>query len=157
MTDQPRVVVDTSALIDGADVDHPTWRDVYTYIQGAYEVRAPELLSSEAGNIVHRKHPEVFGEDRPERSRVLETLLSGVETVSLGGIDLEHAGEVCERFDLTFYDAEFLTLASKASADILLTHDEALLEAGKDMLGEDCCMTLDEAGSRIADRDLGSP
>lgn len=150
MTDHPSLVVDTSVLIDGANLDHPRWRDAFTYLQGGHLVKAPELLISEAGNIVHHKQPDVFGENASERSRALQALLMGIEQCPRREADLERCGRLSETMGLTFYDAEFLSLAAEEEDSILITHDRELLEAGKQQLGEDRCLTLDEASEKIA-------
>lgn len=154
MTDDPSLVVDTSVLIDGANLDHPQWRDAFTYLQGKYLVQAPPLLASEAGNIVHHKQPEVFGENATERSRVLKALLTGIDQRPHREADIERCGRLSETWGLTFYDAEFLSLAAKEEDSILITHDRKLLEAGKQKLGEDWCLTLDEASEKIAHEQL---
>ncbi len=150
MNDPPSIVVDTSVLIDGANLSHPRWRDAFTYLQGGYLVKAPDLLSSEAGNIVHHKQPDVFGENPSERSRALQALLTGIDQHPRHEADLERCGRLSETMGLTFYDAEFLSLAAQEEDSILITHDRDLLEAGKQHLGESRCLTLDEASEKIA-------
>lgn len=151
MIDEPRIVVDTSALVDAADVQRPDWRQAFTYLHGAYPVEGPPLLVSETGNVVHHKLPETFGEDRNERSRLLQALLEGVRIVPHGERSIPRAGELAERHQLTFYDAEFLELATRTEERILLTNDQTLFRAGREELGDDRCLTLEKVAERIAE------
>lgn len=149
-----RVVVDTSAVIDAADRRFPGRGETFRYLQGRYPVEAPPLIASEAGNVVHHKHPEAFGEDDAERAEVLETLLEGISTSSGGPRQRERAGRLCDQLGLTFYDAEFLELADRGPDTVLITQDAALHRAGRRHLGEARCLTLDEAAGGIAAGDL---
>lgn len=149
-----RVVVDTSALIDAADRRFPDRGETFRYLQGRYPVEAPALIASEAGNVVHRKHPEAFGQDVAERAEVLETLLEGISTVGGGEGQRGRSGWLCDELGLTFYDAEFLELADRGPETVLITQDAQLHEAGRRYLGDDRCLTLDEAASGIAAGDL---
>lgn len=154
MKADPRLVVDTSALIDGAEIEQTTWREAFTYLSGAYEVQAPGLITLEVGNIVHHKHPEVFGVDQGDRSKVRGILLSGIQTAPTSEKGLDRCGRLAEEAELTFYDARFLELAMRREETILLTHDRGLREAGRERLGSDRCLTLDEAARAIAEGEL---
>lgn len=88
------------------------------------------------------------------RAEVHETLLEGINTVDGGDGQRERAGLLCDQLGLTFYDAEFLELADRGPGTVLITQDAQLQEAGRRHLGEDRCLSLDEAASRIAAGDL---
>ncbi len=137
-------IVDTSALIDGADADHPGWGMTVEELLATREVLAPTLLASEAGNVVHNKHPEAFGSTPGERGEILETLLDGVDLRPGSATARTRCGELVADLDLTYYDAQFLELAERLEG-LLLTQDQELLRAGKSLLGPGRCLDLDEA------------
>lgn len=144
------LVVDTSALVDAIDVAYPEWGETFRYLQGRYPIQAPRLIESEAGNVVHAKHPGVFGDDARERSQVVEDLLEGIDPVDPSPLSRDRCGTLVERTDLTFYDAQFLELADRDDDRLLLTQDGPLLDAARDLLGEDRALDLDAAGDAIA-------
>lgn len=147
----PRVVVDTSALIDSADVDHPAWTQALFRLQATHGIQAPALVASEAGNVVHRKHPGVFGDDTAERADFLDLLLDGVVLVPVAADAnaRRRCAEIVQATGLTFYDAEFLELAERSDDGVLVSHDGPLLDAARDRLGGDRAMGLDGALERM--------
>lgn len=149
-----RVVVDTSALLDAIDASHPEWSEAFAYLQGAYPFQAPRLIGSEAGNVVHAKHPDVFGSAVGERVRVLEDLLEGVEPVDPTPEARERCGEIVAETGLTYYDAEFLELAERTGDGLLLTQDAELLSAARELVGRRRAVDLEAAGEGIADGEL---
>lgn len=149
-----RVVVDTSALVDAIDAAYPAWGEAFSYLQGTYPVQAPRLFEYEVGNVVHAKHPDVFGDDPSQRADVLEDLLEGVEPVDPSPLSRSRCGALVEETGLTYYDAAFLELADRDEERLLLTQDRALLAEGEALLGEDRAVDLDGAGDAIAAGDL---
>lgn len=147
----PRVVVDTSALIDSADVDHTAWTQAIFRLQATHGIEAPVLLTSEASNVVHHKHPDVFGEDPAERAEFLELLLDGVGLVEVASDpDARHRlADLVAETGLTSYDTEFLELAERSDDGVLVSHDRPLREAAQDRMGEDRAMDLDGALARM--------
>lgn len=139
------VVVDTSALIDAADANRPAWGETVTRLMGERGAIAPELVAYEAGNVVHGKHPEAFGETPQERAVILELLLEGVERIPSTEDVRTRCARLVDETDLTFYDAAFLDLAESTEGSLLLTQDETLASVGKVQLGPDRCLRLDEA------------
>lgn len=146
-----RTVVDTSALIDSADDDHPDWGASIFRLLADHEVRAPALLASEAGNVVHHKHPDVFGTDPEERAAFLEDLLEGVTLVPSTPGARHRLAHLVASTGLTYYDAEFLELAERADDTLLVSHDRTLREAGRELLGEDRALDLGAVHRRLAD------
>lgn len=147
---QGPVVVDTSALLDAADSTRPPWGEALTTLMGERGAVAPELLAYEAGNVVHRKHPRAFGETARERAVVLEVLLEGVERVPSTEDSRTRSARIAEETGLTFYDAAFVDLAEEREGSLLLTQDEKLAAVGKDRLGGERCLRLDEAVEAVS-------
>jgi predicted nucleic acid-binding protein len=154
VTEIHRIVVDTSALIDAIDAAHPDWGEAFRTLRGRYRTEAPALIEYEAGNVVHTKHPDVFGDTPGERGEVLETLLEGIEPASTPPSSRKRCGELADGNGITFSDAAFLELADRGEDRVLVTQDEGLLAAARDVLGADRAVDLDAAGERIAHGEL---
>lgn len=145
MTSPSRVVVDTSALLDAVDQDHPAWGEALFRLGESGTFLAPAILASEAGNVVHRKRPGDFGVSTERRAELLETLLSLVDLVPSDPHARRRAAVLVQRHRLSFYDAEFLELAARHPVAILVTHDARLLAAARDALGPERAFRLDDA------------
>lgn len=154
MTGVRQMVVDTSAVVDAVDARFPDRGEAFRYLQGSFPTQAPPLLAAEAGNVVHAKHPDAFGDTASERAAVVEELLAGIEIVETPRRSRERCGELVEEAGLTFYDAQFLELAERDDRSLLLTQDADLLDVAKDLLGDERATDLDEAGEWIASGDL---
>lgn len=147
------IVIDTSALIDATDAAHPGWAFALTRLHATHPVRAPVLLASEAGNVVHRKHPEIFGPSPVERAAFLEAILDGIDLSPQDPEARARCGAISAALRISFYDAEFVELAQREEGALLVTHDGPLLEAARRELGPHRALTLDEATRAM---DLGT-
>lgn len=147
-------IVDTSALIDTIQVGNDEWGKAFAHAQSKYDVLAPLRVVYEVGNIVHRKHPTVFGKDLAERQLVVREILQGVRIAPFEPASIERAGEITEKHGVTYYDATFLDLAIQTKDSILLAQDDKLLDAGKKALSKDRALNLDEFTEKVGKKKL---
>lgn len=131
------IVIDASAAIDTlADPD------LAQHIVHHYDVCAPTLLRWEVGNVVHHKHPDVFG-DAVKRREVVRALLGPVRLVDQAGRD-DAIADLVDKTALSYYDGAYLQLAIEEGCG-LLTHDKKLHAAAARKLGHPRVWTLAEA------------
>lgn len=140
-----RIVLDTSAVIDGLDAAHPAWGEVIRDIQAEHSASAPAALASESGNVVHGRRREAFGATTEDRQKLLSVLLRDIELVPSDDGSRAEAGRLAESHGLTFYDAEFLELAARDDEGLLVTQDAKLLAAARKAIGAGRALSLDEA------------
>lgn len=147
---RPTFIVDTSALVDTVQMGSDAWANAFAHVQSKYDVIAPLRVVYEVGNIVHRKHPNVFGKDLKERQQVVSEILQGVRIVPWEPSSVPRAGELAEKHNVTFYDATFLDLAHQTRDSILLVQDEKLHEGAAKLLGEGRVHNLDELANAVS-------
>lgn len=138
------VVLDASALLDGVDARRPEWGEAVRDLQARHPCLAPALLAWELGNVIHRKHPDVFG---PARAQLLEVLLEGVGLVEPDAASRRRCGELVAASGLTFYDAAYLDLAASEAGGVLVSQDRRLVAAARERGG--AAYTLDEAARAL--------
>ena len=141
------LVLDASALLDGVDASRPEWAETMRDLQARYACRAPALLAWELGNVVHRKHPDVFG---PKRVELVEVLLDGVDLVPSDAASRARCAELVASTGLTFYDAAYLDLAREGAA--LVSQDRRLVSVARERGG--AAYTLDEAARALKSGEL---
>lgn len=149
-----QIVVDTSALVESVDERFPDRGEAFRYLQGTYPMLAPRIIESEAGNVVHAKFPNAFGPDISDRVKLLETLLEGIHPAESSPLGRDRCAEIVEQTGLTFYDSEYLEVADRQDVNALLTEDQALIQAGREVLGGARTFNLDTAADRIAAGEL---
>lgn len=106
------------------------------------------------GQVVHRKHPQLFGDDPDTRSEALNVLLYGIRMVPPDDASRSRCAHLVETFELSTYDAEFLELAARDETGLLLTQDQRLLAAARRHLGAERAADLDGATAMIGDGSL---
>ena len=143
------LILDASALLDGVDASRPEWGETVRDLLARHPCAAPALLAWELGNVVHRKHPEVFG---PRRAETLETLLECVDLVPSGAEARRRCGDLVAATGLTFYDAAYLDLARSASEGGLVSQDRRLLAAAREQGVR--AWSLDEAARALKSGEL---
>lgn len=137
----PRVIVlDASALLDGADASRPEAAETLRDLQARHPCRAPALLAWELGNVIHRKHPDVFG---PRRVELVEVLLDGVDLESSDEPSRARCATLVAETPLTFYDAAYLDLALSVPSGVLVSQDRRLVSVARERGAS--AYTLDEA------------
>lgn len=119
------VVLDASALLDGADPRQPDRGETVRELMSRHRCMAPALLAWEIGNVVHRKHPDAFGPTPAARVAFVDTLLDGVELAPSDEAARGRCGVLVAESGLTFYDAAYLDLAM-ARGGVLVTQDRRL-------------------------------
>ncbi len=131
------------------DDRYPGWGETFGYIDGAYALEAPFLLESEMGQVIHHKHPQLFGHDPDTRTEALHLLLYGIRRVPSDDASRARCAHLVETFGLSYYDAEFLELAARDDTGLLLTQDQRLLDAARRHLSAERAADLDGAAARI--------
>lgn len=131
------LVIDASAAID--TLDDP---DLAQHMVHHYDVCAPALLHWEIGNVVHAKHPDVFG-DPEKRRAVVRALLAPVRLVDQTA-RADAVADIVDKTSLSYYDAAYLQLALDEGGG-LVTHDKRLHAAAARKLGHPRVWTLAEA------------
>lgn len=147
-----RAVLDASTLLKGAadeerepGADHA--RRILPPLAERYGLAGPSLLAWETANVVHRKHPEAFGDGVYDRADLVRLLLDGIELVGPDPEEVRLAGRLAEEHDLTVYDGAYLRLAASRDG-LLVTEDGPLRRAGEEVLGAD--RVFDAEGARGA-------
>lgn len=148
------VVLDASALLDGADARHPERGETVRDLQARFRCLAPALLAWEVGNVVHRKHPDAFGTTPAARAAFVETLLEGVDLVPSDGAARARCGALVAELGLTFYDAAYLELAM-ARGGVLVTQDRRLLQWARERGAR--AFDLEGAARAMKDGSFASP
>lgn len=140
-----RVVIDSSALIDGATGRNGTEMVALEMLEAEYDLHAPALLAWELGHVITSRWARHFGRTVDERIGALEDLVQGIELHAADAPRRAATARLAERAHLTFYDAAFLALAAESPTAPLVTHDAALRRAAAALLGDDRALTLDDA------------
>ena len=131
-------VVDASALIHGLGGEEGSveaaeflfdQRDQATLL-------APGLLVWEIGNFAHGRTRRRADPDAASRQRLMEDAIQGIQLEAPDVAALRQVAAIAEKYDLTFYDAAYLELASRGPNRGLVTEDVALVRAGAQVLGK---------------------
>ena len=143
------VVLDASALLDGADAARPEWGVAVRDLQARHPCAAPALLAWELGNVVHRKHAKAFA---PRGVDLVEVLLEEVDLVPSDAASRRRCGDLVAATGLTFYDASYLDLALATPGAVLVSQDRRLVAAARERGGR--AYLLDEAAHAMASGEL---
>lgn len=139
-----KAVVDASALLDALDHGKPECMVALHDLRRTHEFVSPMLLSSELGQVVHRKRPQRFGRDDRDRGLVLEAALEPFRLLASDPLHRALAAAIAARRGLSFYDAEYIAAAVAEGGALLVTQDAALRKAAALELGPDCATDLQQ-------------
>lgn len=141
------LVIDASALLDAA-APGPRF-DTMSQLHERFALRAPELLAYEVGSVVHGRRAREHGTTPVARAGAVELLLAGIELIPTDAAMRARCGALAAAHALTFYDASYLELAETTDA-ALVTQDQALLAAGRRILGDERAVDLADAPRLLA-------
>jgi predicted nucleic acid-binding protein len=140
--------------VDTVQVGNESWSHAFAHVQGKYDVIAPLRVVYEVGNIVHRKHPDVFGKSLEDRQQVVAEILQGVKIAAWEKESIARVGAITETHGVTYYDATFLDLALTTQNGVLVVQDGKLHEVATKALGKDRVFNLDQLTEAVKQQTL---
>jgi predicted nucleic acid-binding protein len=138
-----KLILDASAVLVALpdEPDHDMAEELLVRLRGHCELVAPAMILFEVGHAIHRKHQRRAGANFEERTQFMSDMVESLRLASPLEVRIRRAGELSERFALSFYDAVYLDMAENNPDGLLITQDGKLREVAEQVLGKNRAFT----------------